>query len=186
MRRAEDRGAPGIRLLQAGYHTRSLSLYAKLGSRSVTCSPACRAPTGGRDFRLRVRRATIADIEACTAVCRRVHGHDRAGEVRDALVQGTALVVRARWANQRLRHRPGVLRPCRRDSNEDLKALIMVPMPSAAPASWLVIEGPVKCSRCFQNIFHPGFMVAFALIFITSPMKPFMEMLRTRGPLWPE
>ena len=31
IRRAEDRGAPGIRLLQAAYHGRSLSLYAKLG-----------------------------------------------------------------------------------------------------------------------------------------------------------
>jgi GNAT superfamily N-acetyltransferase len=30
-RRAADRGAPGIRLLQAAYHSRSLSLYAKLG-----------------------------------------------------------------------------------------------------------------------------------------------------------
>jgi GNAT superfamily N-acetyltransferase len=30
-RRAADRGAPGIRLLQAAYHSRSLSLYAKHG-----------------------------------------------------------------------------------------------------------------------------------------------------------
>src|SRR5687768_13862287 len=31
LRRAADRGAPGVRLLQAAYHNRSLSLYAKLG-----------------------------------------------------------------------------------------------------------------------------------------------------------
>ena len=31
LRRADERQAPGIRLLQAAYHTRSLSLYAKLG-----------------------------------------------------------------------------------------------------------------------------------------------------------
>ena len=29
--RTAERGAPGVRLLQAGYHTRSLSLYASLG-----------------------------------------------------------------------------------------------------------------------------------------------------------
>ena len=31
MRRAADRDTPGIRLLQAAHHHRSLSLYAKLG-----------------------------------------------------------------------------------------------------------------------------------------------------------
>lgn len=31
IRRATDRAAPGIRLLQSAYHNRSLSLYAKLG-----------------------------------------------------------------------------------------------------------------------------------------------------------
>ena len=29
--RAAERGVPGVRLIQAGYHTRSLSLYTKLG-----------------------------------------------------------------------------------------------------------------------------------------------------------
>jgi hypothetical protein len=31
MQRATDKGAPGIRLLQAAYHNRSLSLYTTLG-----------------------------------------------------------------------------------------------------------------------------------------------------------
>jgi ribosomal protein S18 acetylase RimI-like enzyme len=31
MARAAERRFPGVRLLQAGYHTRSLSLYTKLG-----------------------------------------------------------------------------------------------------------------------------------------------------------
>jgi hypothetical protein len=31
MARAAERRVPGVRLLQAGYHTRSLSLYTKLG-----------------------------------------------------------------------------------------------------------------------------------------------------------
>ena len=40
-----------------------------------------------------VRLATPADLERCNAICLAVHGHDRAGEVGDALTQGTALVV---------------------------------------------------------------------------------------------
>ncbi len=34
-----------------------------------------------------------ADIPACNALCRRIHGHDRDGELRDAVSQGTARVV---------------------------------------------------------------------------------------------
>ena len=33
------------------------------------------------------------DLPACNALCRRVHGHDRDGELRDAIRQGTARVV---------------------------------------------------------------------------------------------
>jgi hypothetical protein len=40
-----------------------------------------------------VRAATDADVEACNAVCTRVHGHERSGELRDAIRQGTATVV---------------------------------------------------------------------------------------------
>lgn len=32
MRESQERRYPGIRLVQAGYHTRSLALYLKLGS----------------------------------------------------------------------------------------------------------------------------------------------------------
>lgn len=40
-----------------------------------------------------VRAATKADEDACNALCVRVHGHDRAGELRDALADGSARVV---------------------------------------------------------------------------------------------
>jgi hypothetical protein len=40
-----------------------------------------------------VRPATLADLDACDAVCRRVHGYDRSGELRDAIAQGSATVV---------------------------------------------------------------------------------------------
>ncbi|HJT02073.1 MAG TPA: hypothetical protein VJ757_00375 [Pseudonocardiaceae bacterium] len=50
-------------------------------------------PAKGSVSGYQTRRATPADVEACNAVCRRVHGHDRAGELTDALAQNTALVV---------------------------------------------------------------------------------------------
>jgi hypothetical protein len=40
-----------------------------------------------------VRPATLADLDACDELCRRVHGHDRSGELREAIAQGSAMVV---------------------------------------------------------------------------------------------
>lgn len=92
--RTAQRGAPGVRLLQAAYHNRSLSLYAKLGF-------DIREPFAvvqGKPLALNipgyaVRPATDADIELCNALCAKVHGHDRAGELRDAVAQRVASVV---------------------------------------------------------------------------------------------
>ena len=94
MRRAAERGTPGTRLLQTAHHHRSLSLYAKLGFQVRDLIAVMQgAPPKGEIPGYQTRRAAPADMQGCTAVCRRVHGHDRAGEVRDALAQGTALVV---------------------------------------------------------------------------------------------
>jgi hypothetical protein len=40
-----------------------------------------------------VRQATEADLAGCDALCRRVHGHDRYGELWEAIAEGTATVV---------------------------------------------------------------------------------------------
>jgi hypothetical protein len=40
-----------------------------------------------------VRAATAADLDAADALCRSIHGHARAGELRAAIQQGTAMVV---------------------------------------------------------------------------------------------
>src|SRR5579862_8479266 len=92
--RARERAFPGIRLLQAAYHNRSLSLYTKLGFDSrepisvMQGSPLKRTIEG-----CAVRPARDSDMDAANHVCERVHGHSRSGELRDAIVQGTALVV---------------------------------------------------------------------------------------------
>jgi len=85
---------PGVRLVQTAYHNRSLSLYAKLGFEireplSVMVGPTLRASIPGYD----VRVATDADLEACNRLCILVHGHDRGGELREAIAGGVATVV---------------------------------------------------------------------------------------------
>jgi hypothetical protein len=71
-----------------------MSLYAKLGFDIREPFAAMQGvPLGLEIPGYRVRAATGADLVACNALCMRVHGHDRAGELRDALAQGTAKVV---------------------------------------------------------------------------------------------
>lgn len=84
----------GVRLLQAAFHNRSLSLYAKLGFdmrefMSVMQGPPINKPPEG----YRVRAATNSDLEDCNRLCRSVHGHDRGGELIDAIKEGTAIVA---------------------------------------------------------------------------------------------
>ncbi len=94
MERAAARKFPGVRLVQAAYHRRSLSLYTKLGfdSReplSTFQGPALNISIPG----CTVRPAQASDLDECARLCVRVHGHDRTGEMRDALRPGYAAVV---------------------------------------------------------------------------------------------
>ncbi len=94
MDRAAARHSAGIRLLQAAFHNRSLSLYTSLGfdvREPISCLqgrtlersvPGCA-----------VRPAHPSDLDACNALSRRVHGFDRAAELAHAVRQNTAAVV---------------------------------------------------------------------------------------------
>jgi predicted N-acetyltransferase YhbS len=91
--RADRQGAAGVRLLQDTFHNRSLVLYTKLGFRArattaVMQGPALEIAVPGHE----VRAASEADITECNRVCESVHGHDRGGELADAIRQGTAMV----------------------------------------------------------------------------------------------
>ena len=94
MKRAEEQSAPGVRLVQAAFHNRSLSLYSSLGfvvREPLTCMQGRtreRAVAG-----CAVRPATAADMDACSELARRVHGFDRAGQLSHAIELGRALVV---------------------------------------------------------------------------------------------
>lgn len=92
--RSHLRNASGVRLLQSAFHNRSLSLYAKLGF--DVREPMCvmqGAPIGQSFEGCVVRSAAVGDIERCNQLCEQIHGHNREGELHDAIAQGTALVV---------------------------------------------------------------------------------------------
>jgi GNAT superfamily N-acetyltransferase len=94
LEREAERRAAGVRLLQSAYHNRSLCLYTKLGFDSrEPCSKMEGSRLGIRLPGYDVRPAVLADLTTCNALCRRIHGHDREGELRDAIGQGTARVV---------------------------------------------------------------------------------------------
>lgn len=94
MRRSAKIGAAGIRLVQAAYHTRSLSLYAKLGFEPrEPLTNFQGTPPNRKVSSYEVRKATEADLQACNRLCEAIHGHNRVGEVMDTIKGGTALVV---------------------------------------------------------------------------------------------
>jgi predicted N-acetyltransferase YhbS len=92
--RARAKSIAAVRLVQAAYHGRSLSLYTKLGFDA-------REPLSvmqGRPLSLTVegfavRTMTAADMEAADDLCRRVHGHARHAELRAAIEQSVASAV---------------------------------------------------------------------------------------------
>lgn len=97
LERERDRGAGAVRLVQTAYHYRSLALYSKLGfvvrePLSVLQGPAPTDDAPGRGVRI----AREHDLDACGELCVRVHGHDRNGELRDAIAAETARVVERR------------------------------------------------------------------------------------------
>lgn len=128
--RAASRGAPGVRLVQSAFHNRSLSLYTKLGfhpREPLSCVQG--PPIGARISGYDVRPAGEAERPACNEVCARVHGHTRDGELRDAIEQGSALVVER--AGRITGYATGLafFAHAVAETNEDIQALI-----AAAPA----------------------------------------------------
>lgn len=161
---ATVRGAAGVRLLQIAYHNRSLSLYAKLGM-DVRGSFAA---MHGRPIRLSmpgysVRAATPGDEAPCNALCRRVHGHSRAAEVRASIETGAAMVV------ERLGRITGYTTGITyfthsvAETNDDLQALI-VAAPDYGTPGFLV---PLANADLFRWCLAHGLRVFFVLNMMT-------------------
>jgi GNAT superfamily N-acetyltransferase len=92
--RARENGAPGVRLVQAAFHNRSLSLYTSLGfdvREPLTC---LQGRTTQRSLPgCSVRPANSTDIPACNELAIQVHGFERGRELAEGVQQGSARVV---------------------------------------------------------------------------------------------
>lgn len=155
--RAADRNIAGVRLIQSGFHTRSLSLYAKLGY-DVREHLACMQGNGlGLSIEGHVvRAATEADIENCNRLCREVHGHDRSGELKDAIAQGSATVVEHDRRITGYATVIGFFGHAVGETNKDLKALIGATKEFAGPGFLL----PTRNGELFRWCLNNGLRIA--------------------------
>jgi predicted N-acetyltransferase YhbS len=127
---AGSRSFAGVRLVQAAYHNRSLSLYAKLEfvvrePLATMQGPAINERVPGYE----VRPASEQDMEECNALCYRVHGHARSVEVGEAVRRAIATVVVRDGRITAYATGIGFFGHATGETNEDLKALL-----AAAPA----------------------------------------------------
>ncbi len=153
LQRAQEKRFAGVRLVQAAYNSRSLSLYTKLGF--YVREPLANLqgqPLGLTIPGRTVRPATEADLAACNQLCDRIHGHDRAGELKGAIGRGTATLVECDGHISGYATEIGFFGHAVGENNEDLKALIgaarafggsgfYVPMRNADLFRWCLKHG---------------------------------------------
>lgn len=176
MDRSNQRGAKGVRLLQAAYHNRSLALYTRLGFDvqdvlSTLQGPALNLSIDG----YAVRPAETPDIEDCNRLCRQTHGHDRQQELQDAINAGTATVVENAESIRGFSSRLGYAGFTVAENNDALKALIGA-APEFAGAGIIMPSGNGEVMRwCLEN----GLRVVHQLTLMTTgqfqrPTTPYM------------
>ena len=125
LRRCAERGVAGVRLVQAGYHSRSLALYLKLGFEAREHLSCLQGPALGKTVAgCAVRPATRDDLAACNRLCLSVHGHDRGGELADAIGRGSARVVERAGRLTGYAAAIAFSSHAVGETNDDLKALI--------------------------------------------------------------
>jgi len=172
-----EQGHTRQQLIQAGYHSRSLCLYAKLG---FIASDLLSNMTGGpirEDIPGRmVRAAKDGDADACNALCRRVHRFDRAGEVAASIAQETAAVVENDGKITGYTTGVGFVGHGVGESNDDLKALIASVDEFAGPGVLI----PTTNGELFRWCLEKGLRVSQQLTLMdTAPEGP------PNGAYWP-
>jgi predicted N-acetyltransferase YhbS len=156
LERARAQKFAGVRLVQAAYHTRSLSLYAKLGFVVREPLATLQGPAFGHEIKgFSVRQATERDLDACNLLCRKVHGHQRNLELFDAIKQKTASVVERDGRISGYATMIGFFGHSVGETNEDLKALIGAAPSIAGPGLLL----PMRNADLFRWCLNRGLRV---------------------------
>jgi predicted N-acetyltransferase YhbS len=167
MDRSRDRNCPGIRLVQAAFHNRSLSLYTKLGFDAVEpLSVMQGAPLKRRVDGFSVRHATVTDLEACNRLCQSVHGHHRGGELADAIQQGSALVVERGGRITGYTSGTAFFGHSVAETNSDLQALIAAADAFGGPGILVPTRNAALFRWCLENglrVVEPMTLMAMGL-----------------------
>jgi GNAT superfamily N-acetyltransferase len=163
------RAAAGVRLVQDTYNTASLSLYASLGfdvKEPLALLEGGVAAGGPAGFE--VRRMKVEDLGGANDLCRRVHGFDRAGELKSlwpvlapfVAVRGGRVTAYASAPNSwALGH--GVA-----ETDEDLWALLAgASAQSGAPLSFLL---PTRQAALFRWCLAQGLRVVKTMTLMTT------------------
>ncbi len=164
LERARERRFPGVRLLQAAYHNRSLSLYTKLGFNVRESVITLQGPSIDEVIPgYAVRKANANDLEACNLVCITVHGHDRSGEVLDSIREGSAHVVE--HGGRITGYTTGIAFFAHSvgEGNEELKALIVAAREYGGPGFLL----PARNAELYRWSLAHGLKVVQAMTLMT-------------------
>jgi hypothetical protein len=154
------RGAPGVRLLQVAYNNRSMSFYAKLGFDIREPFAALQGePVAARIPGYTVRGATQQDLHACNALCVHVHGHDRSGELQDALSQAAASVVERQGRITGYTTGIGFFAHSVAETTDDLIALIGAAEQFSGPGFLIPLRNTALLRWCLQHGLRVVFMM---------------------------
>lgn len=153
MDRARERHPAGMRLVQAAYHNRSLSLYTTLGFDVREPLSCVQGRTIDRNVPgCLVRPAQPGDLEACNALSRRVHGFDRGTELADGIQRKAACVVERAGRITGYATALALFGHATAESTQDMQALIasaesfggsgiLVPSRNSALLRWCLANG---------------------------------------------
>jgi predicted N-acetyltransferase YhbS len=152
LERVEEQKLAGVRLVQAAYHNRSMSLYSKLGfdvreplSQIQGASPGIRFPAYS------VRQAKETDLDSCNQLCLKVHGHSRGHELLGAVKGGTALVVEYDGRITGYATQVGFFGHAVAESNNELKAIIGASANFSGPGFLLPSRNAEMLRWCLNN-----------------------------------
>lgn len=167
LERSLERKFIGVRLLQAAFHNRSLSLYTKLGFDtrepiSTMSGPPLRKTMDG----FHVRPALHSDLEACNRVSCKIHGHDRGGELADAIEQATAKVVERTGRITGYTSSMAFFGHSMGETVDDLKALISAADSFGGPGILVPTRNAALFRWCLENglrVVHPMTLMSMGM-----------------------
>ncbi len=161
---ARAHNAAGIRLVQAAFHNRSLSLYTKLGfdarePLSVINGDIPKTVPDG----CTVRAATADDQPACNELCEKVHGFARATEFAEGVQHGSALVVERHGRITGYASAFGYFGHSVGETNAEIIALIASAKDIGGPGILI----PTRNAELFRWALNNGLRVLFPMTLMT-------------------